>query len=208
MRDEIKIRQRGLFSEYRPDSTHQDVIYFATDTQQILLNGKDYGSSSKIPDINVVEADTGWAPKEQRDIDTLTLLKPGDLVFINRENQSGLLAIVILPFTESMALQVLSYSNVEQDIDLIPISGYITVNSSYIFQIIITPVSQYTFDSPLIAQKDSTTNNVNVSISLADGNPGISQENFTTDLRNQLEELLNLSPDIQDKLSNLDWYEG
>ena len=42
--DNIKIRERGLFQDYRPDSIHRDIIYFATDTCQIFLNGMPYGS--------------------------------------------------------------------------------------------------------------------------------------------------------------------
>lgn len=43
--DNIKIRERGLLQDYRPDSTHRDIIYFSTNTGEILLNGKQYGSA-------------------------------------------------------------------------------------------------------------------------------------------------------------------
>lgn len=41
--DNIKIRDRGLFVDYQPTKLHKDVIYFAVDTCQLLLNGKLYG---------------------------------------------------------------------------------------------------------------------------------------------------------------------
>lgn len=48
MADLIKIRQRGTKASYLPETTHKDVIYFATDTSEIYLNGKVYGGSSDI----------------------------------------------------------------------------------------------------------------------------------------------------------------
>ena len=46
--DNIKIRHRGLFVDYDPNGVHKDVIYFATDTQQLMLNGRNYGGSNTI----------------------------------------------------------------------------------------------------------------------------------------------------------------
>lgn len=46
--DNIKIREKGLFQDYRPDSIHRDIIYFATDTCQIFLNGMPYGSKEDV----------------------------------------------------------------------------------------------------------------------------------------------------------------
>ena len=37
---------RGLFGAYLPSSTHKDCIFFATDTNQLLLNDKAYGVSA------------------------------------------------------------------------------------------------------------------------------------------------------------------
>jgi len=34
----VKIRQKGLKADYKPTSTHKDVIYITTDTNEILLN--------------------------------------------------------------------------------------------------------------------------------------------------------------------------
>lgn len=48
MADVIKIRQRGTKANYLPETTHKDVIYFATDTGEIYLNGAVYGGSSDI----------------------------------------------------------------------------------------------------------------------------------------------------------------
>ena len=37
---------RGLKANYVPATTHADSIYFATDTQELLLNNKAYGLST------------------------------------------------------------------------------------------------------------------------------------------------------------------
>jgi len=39
MAELIKIRQRGTKASYLPETTHKDVIYFTTDTNEIYLNG-------------------------------------------------------------------------------------------------------------------------------------------------------------------------
>ena len=39
------IRKAGAYSEYKPETTHKDVIYFATDVNKIYLNGSEYGGS-------------------------------------------------------------------------------------------------------------------------------------------------------------------
>lgn len=36
------IRDFGTYANYKPESTHKDVLYVATDTKQILLNGEEY----------------------------------------------------------------------------------------------------------------------------------------------------------------------
>ena len=46
--DNIKIRHRGLLVDYDPEGVHKGVIYFATDTQQLLLDGSNYGGSNTI----------------------------------------------------------------------------------------------------------------------------------------------------------------
>lgn len=38
-----KIRQKGLKADYDPEGTHLDIIYFATDTGEIYLNGETLG---------------------------------------------------------------------------------------------------------------------------------------------------------------------
>lgn len=48
MAELIKIRQRGTKASYLPETTHKDVIYFTTDTNEIYLNGQVYGGSSDI----------------------------------------------------------------------------------------------------------------------------------------------------------------
>lgn len=43
-----KIRTSGLKSDYLPETTHKDMIYFSIDSQELLFNGKIYGGD-KIP---------------------------------------------------------------------------------------------------------------------------------------------------------------
>lgn len=43
-----KIRTSGLKSDYLPETTHKDVLYFSIDSQELLFNGKIYGGD-KIP---------------------------------------------------------------------------------------------------------------------------------------------------------------
>lgn len=43
--DNPQIRAFGTKADYAPDTTHKDIIYFTTDTQDILLNGKSYGGA-------------------------------------------------------------------------------------------------------------------------------------------------------------------
>lgn len=47
---------RGVKADYTPETTHKDVVYFATDTQELLMNGTNYGGGSK--DIELSELDT------------------------------------------------------------------------------------------------------------------------------------------------------
>lgn len=49
----VKVRQRGTKTNYKPDTTHKDVIYITTDTNEILLNGTPY-----IIDIEDTELDS------------------------------------------------------------------------------------------------------------------------------------------------------
>lgn len=51
--DNIKIRERGLLQNYHPDSIHRDIIYFAEDVGQILLNGVNYGEGSTKETIDI-----------------------------------------------------------------------------------------------------------------------------------------------------------
>lgn len=46
--DNIKIREKGSYADYFPETVHKDVIYFSEDTRQILLNGEDYGGKPVI----------------------------------------------------------------------------------------------------------------------------------------------------------------
>lgn len=48
---------RGIKNNYVPGSTHEDAIFFATDTHELLVNGKVYGLGRAVSDIAYNEAD-------------------------------------------------------------------------------------------------------------------------------------------------------
>ena len=52
---------RGLKANYVPATTHADSIYFATDTQELLLNGTAYGlSKADLAHLNTAVDSIDW----------------------------------------------------------------------------------------------------------------------------------------------------
>lgn len=86
--DNIKIREKGLLSEYQPDTLHEDVIYFATDTLQLLLNGQQYGGGS-IPVIELVPTEN-WQESGGK-----VLISEEDLNKIQSMGRSGSVIITL-----------------------------------------------------------------------------------------------------------------
>lgn len=108
--DNIKIREKGLYTDYHPDTTHRDVIYFATDTHQILLNGENYGSNT-IKEIDVIVYDNQELEQQAIiNLEQIRELEDGEFIQANITYRAPNILTTELPSDQHITAKGVFYS--------------------------------------------------------------------------------------------------